>query len=75
MSGFVIEKNIPIPPQTRGCVKGGSKWKPLEIGDSVFFPAAKGAKFGGVLTHARRATGYRFTQRQVEGGVRVWRIA
>jgi hypothetical protein len=72
-TAFVIEKNIPIP-QAQLRVRQ-SKWKALEIGDSVFFAGKKSGKFGGTVSGARKVTGYTFTQRQVEGGVRVWRTA
>lgn len=68
-----IDTGIPLPdPKT-----GGSKypWKDMDIGHSFFVPEQVTATFKTQITNAQKRTGFRFTSRRVEGGIRVWRIA
>lgn len=71
MGEFKIEKGLPVP------MRPGARKFPfgeMEIGDSFFVP---GAKIATVMTLARRAslrTGYKFTGRTMDGGVRCWRV-
>lgn len=76
---FTIEKNHPIPPDTRTATPKGAVRAAMEtllagkIGDSVFVP---GIKRSTVDVHRHRwfPRGV-FTIRTVEGGVRIWKIA
>jgi len=69
---FVIEKNVPVPPGRRT----GSRipFARMEIGDSVFLPGDP-KKFNSVSVAAAKKYGFKFTQRRVGGGVRIWRVA
>lgn len=67
---MLVEKNIPIPDKRR---KRIYPWDSLSVGDSFFVA-------GGDLNGLCSAAGYRmktraekYTCRQSEGGVRVWR--
>lgn len=64
MSEIKIEKGIPVP------LKKSAKypWKEMAVGDS-FFVAGKSSYFP-----AHDAEGRKFTQRMVDGGLRVWRV-
>lgn len=76
MTEIKIEKGIPLPPRPR---KGGrpvnSVFRQMEIGDSVFMDKPTARAAGGYYGRVARETGWKFTARTVEGGVRVWRIA
>ena len=76
MTKLIIEKNIQIPEVTR---RGGfrSKFADMEVGDSVFALgkdsrslAPQASNWGRTQNPPRK-----FTQRQIDGGIRVWRIA
>ena len=73
MKELIIEKNIPIPAPSRS-----SKWKQLtsrmETGDSVLVETRSQAQ--GLMQSAKfLPIDMRFTTRQTEGGIRVWRTA
>lgn len=68
MSEIVVEKGIKIPH------RGKSKWAPcasMKIGDSVLVGSNAEATS---LRQVYRKIGWRFCERKVEGGTRVWRI-
>jgi hypothetical protein len=68
---IVIEKNIPLPTETRGR-KSKYPWDKMEIGDS-FYCASKGAY---VLTaRQQKVTSHKYACRRERDGFRVWRIA
>jgi hypothetical protein len=71
-----IEKGVPIPNQG-GRGKRQSIAKSMEVNDSVFFPTPKeGYAFSGAhgLRAALNRLGMKAVTRQVEGGIRVWRV-
>lgn len=70
MSDFPIEKGVPI----RGNTPRRYPLREMEVHDSFFVPNKTPGGLSSSLRHARQVTGYRFTTRTVEGGVRVWRI-
>ena len=68
-----IDKNVPIPPDR---LSRGRKypWDELEVGDSFF---VEGKKFEPLRVSAAqigKAKARKFIARQVDGGVRVWRV-
>lgn len=68
-----IEKGIPIPGKKTGHYARVYPWYEMEVGDSVFTEKTNlSGCFGGGRV---RASGRRFAQRKVEGGIRIWRIA
>lgn len=74
---FEIEEGIPIPNRTG---RGGGRplkyrWHEMKVGSSMFLPGRTSSDIGGYLTTVKLRTGFQFTSRSVEGGVRVWRIA
>ena len=68
---YKIEKNIDIPPHKNTRYPFGV----MKVGDSFFVEGGKSNALScAARLHARRHGG-KFTVRQVDGGVRVWRIA
>ena len=69
-----IEKGIPV--SRKGHSSARYPFATMEIGDS-FFVVEKQTKLSSLATGFARRNGgqQKFTTRQVEGGVRVWRIA
>ena len=75
MSEFKIEDGIPIPGQNK--VRGTKyPWKELQVGQSFFVPlnGKRAAVVQSTLNSAGKYVGMKVATRQVEGGVRVWRI-
>ena len=74
----MIEKNIPIPKDTRA--RGAHNFHKMDVGDSVFFEnqftshvSGKNTAYSCAIQYGIRS-GKKFTGRNVEGGVRIWRI-
>lgn len=79
------ESGIPMPPAKRGRYSSRCPCKyplrTMEVGESFFVPVSHPAnleKYQCAVIAAAwkigKKTGKRFTSRQVEGGVRVWRV-
>ncbi len=69
----MFDKNIPIPK-----VKGRGRGKMyhfdlMEIGDSIFFNTPR-ENVAQAINRIGKSTGFRFTTRKENGGIRVWRI-
>lgn len=66
-----IEKGVPIP--------GGNKykypWREMEVGDSFFVAGKTSATLNNSRVNAQKSTRFKFKLKNVEGGVRVWRVA
>jgi hypothetical protein len=67
---FVIESDVPIQSRTKQCKYPFAK---LEVGDSFFVPGIKMSVLSSAASGARKRTGFKFTTRTVDGGVRTWR--
>ena len=67
-----IDKDVPIPPRSRGGSKPKWPWKDLGVDDSFLMGGHKPSATG--ATTAGKKYGMKFISRTVEGGVRVWRI-
>ncbi len=79
---YTIDKNIPIPARHPNFIPESLPIPALEVNDSIFFPLAEGKTpkqhVSNVQSRAvnwKKRSGWKFTCRSVEGGVRVWRIA
>jgi len=81
MSEFKIEKGVPLLPKGSG--RGPSPTKgtgfkallnSMEVGDSVFRPGWNARRASGAVATATKDGGFKFAQRKVEGGIRIWRI-
>ena len=73
MNEYKIEKGFPVP-DTRGMRK--YPWRKLEVGDSFFVAGGTTALVSPSASgFSKRNPGLQFTCMQVEGGVRVWRVA
>ncbi len=67
-----VDPNIPMPAGRIASRK--YPWREMAIGDSFFIPDVSRKSFSGPSLAAKR-TGFKFTVRTVEGGLRVWRFA
>jgi hypothetical protein len=74
---YKIESGIPIPPPESGRDKGETAlaMEKLKKGQSFLIPDGKIRSIRSMASKAGRALGVKFSSREVEGGVRVWRIA
>ena len=78
MTQYTIDKKIPIPEK-----QSKYPWREMEVGDSFFVEATDHDKgrlqkdlFNSSGYYARRNNAKaKFTTRQMDDGVRVWRIA
>lgn len=70
-----IEKDVPIPPVQKHSGRSKYRFNEMQVGDSIFI---KGADLNSSPYQLARAYGRRFGQkftgRNVEGGLRIWRI-
>lgn len=71
---FKIEKGIPVPAKGTGRASM-YPWDDMEIGDSFFVKGKKSSALSATTKRIAKTRGFKFTVRQLEGGVRVWRIA
>ena len=67
-----IEKGIPVPPISYG-TGNTYPFRQMKPGDSIFV-AGPTSRTGAHAAFWRKTTGWQFTQRKVEGGIRVWRV-
>lgn len=80
MSGFKIETGVPMPSQSHRRVRG-YPFADMGVGDS-FFVAAEGgetlkvvqSRLSAALARQCRRNGWKYVTRQVDGGVRGWRV-
>ena len=77
-----IDKDVPLPgPKSaqgrNNHTKAAVPWKMMEKGDSVFLANTSSAHVSRMIgqRRSRCMDDHVYTQRVVEGGVRVWRIA
>lgn len=74
---IVVEKGIPIPDESRGGDHATRTYKYpfhlMEVGDSFFVPELNSYQFSGRIANGQHRTGFKFTVRTVEGGIRIWR--
>lgn len=69
----VIEKGIPLFESRGAWTK--YPWREMSVGDSFLTRNVSINTVSACASAAKRATGYNFVCRTVEGGVRVWRTA
>jgi hypothetical protein len=70
-AAFVIEKGVPFPG--RGLLAAAVR--KMEVGDSIFVANGKQTTVSGTAGSIVRQTGRKFMTRQLEGGVRIWRVS
>ena len=70
---YEIEKGIERPEIARPDRVTKYPWSMLEIGDSFFVPNKKPGRVGAAVR--AKKFGFKFSERTVDGGVRIWRIA
>lgn len=72
-----IEKNIPIPnDRPHAGRKAKYPFAEMAIGESVFFPGESSNGYSAPYAAARMTAtrkGMKFTARNVDGGLRIWR--
>ena len=74
---MIIERGVPMPEvRGRRTQQALAVAKQMLVGDSVFFENAKRNNDADVqrLVHAGKTLQQKHSARQVDGGVRVWRI-
>jgi hypothetical protein len=64
-----IEKNVPFPESSYGSI--ANTLRKMDVGDSFFYGNATSVR--AVLTRIGTETGFVFTTRKENKGVRVWR--
>jgi hypothetical protein len=69
-----IETGVPLPLDSKSGPATKYPWAKLEVGES-FFVAVPPRHFASMVVHASRTHSRKFIQRQVDGGIRVWRVA
>jgi hypothetical protein len=74
---YKIESGIPIPPPDSGRDKGETTlaMEKLKKGQSFLIPDGKARSIRSMASKTGKAAGIKLSCREVEGGVRVWRIA
>jgi len=87
---FIIEKNIPIPETGTNKLKYAYQqfpFKKMKPGDSFLIPAAKNAEkkeiekirarvsaHSGLFRKYEKKTGWKFTTKVLNEGIRIWRV-
>ena len=77
-----VDKGVPLPPASVvGRARRRYPWRELNVGDSFLVPIRKGQtvkalqrQIGSLADSIRNRSGMRFTVRQADDGVRVWRV-
>ncbi len=72
MGQFKIEKDVQIPSRTHVYKYPFLK---MVVGDSFFVKDGDRKTVGGSAVYWGRKSGFKFTTRTVDGGVRVWRYS
>lgn len=71
--GIQIDSDVPLP-RSRG-TRSTYPWAELEVGESFFIPDKKLNSTSGSASYFEIKTGFKYTRRSENGGVRVWRIS
>ena len=72
---FTVEKGVPMPPVRIQAASTAGTARGMVVGDSIFFNGRKSSSLGSVVSAWKKATGFHFTCRNVEGGARIWRVS
>ena len=73
-----IEKGVPLPKRSRGPGRprsGKYPFQQMEVGDSFLISNVASNSVACISGRWAKRTGFKFSQRKVEGGYRVWRVA
>lgn len=77
----LIESDVPLPVSAQGDahVRSVYGFHLMAVGDSIFFdpkgPYGNPAKAHASARQYAKRSGFKFTARSIDGGVRIWRIA
>lgn len=72
---FEIEHNIPMPKTDNRGRREKYPFSEMSVSDSFFVPGKTAVNFQGTATAAaKRYPGTKFRCRDVDGGVRCWRV-
>lgn len=75
---YVIDTNVPVPaPSSRGRAAQAPHYQAvtkLEVGQSFFAAAKAKGKIGSASYVVGKKLGRTYTVRNVDGGIRIWRI-
>ena len=75
MPMYEVEDGIPMPELVRKSNEPKYPWRLMGVGQSFFIPEITAGRLWSQIAQAKKRTGYTFTARNVDGGVRVWRTA
>lgn len=71
---FDVEKNVPMPEER--ATRTLYPFRNMEVGDSFLVPQGAPQRVNAaVYQENKKRDGVKYTQRKVEGGVRVWRMS
>lgn len=77
----IVESGVPIPAMRKRGSLAKHPWDDMKVGDSFFVPAVPDwtmtklqSRLGSHAGSIAKSRGTQYTVRQVEGGVRIWRI-
>ena len=72
---YIIEKNIPLPARHSMHFDLQHVIRKMEVGDSILLAGLTVSALSSAIQGARLSNpGFKFSQRRVEGGSRLWRI-
>lgn len=71
---YQIEKNIQMPASVRAGRTYKYPFTQMEVGDSFFVPEKTAARFQSTASSASKRHSMKFRCRNVDGGVRCWRV-
>jgi hypothetical protein len=71
---YKVEKNIPVPPKSRGTGSYKYPFAYMEVGDSFFVKNGNSKRISVSCRGYAIRKGGKFSCRTLPGGVRVWRI-
>ena len=75
MTGISIDEKVPFPVRKRKGAPLKYPWRELPVGGSFFVKDGKLLSFRSMCGVRGRIDGNTYRCREVEGGIRVWRMA
>lgn len=70
---YAIEDNVPLPPLTKGHPPK-YPFRDLLVGQSFFVPQGDRKTLAVLASRNGKSLNATFTVRQIDGGIRVWRV-
>lgn len=70
-----FDKDIPIPPNSRGGWPKKYYFEDMKSGESIFIKDTRISNITPVLAKIKKKYGFKFSARTTESGIRIWRIS